>query len=58
MNPRVNSVEATDGYKLRITFTNGEVGDYDCAPLLDFGVFQELRDVTYFKRVRADGGTV
>lgn len=58
MNPRVKAVEPTDDYKLTITFSNGEVGVYDCAPLLDFGVFRELRDVNYFNRVRAEGGTV
>ncbi len=41
MNPRVNSVVARDDYKLEITFANGEVGLFDCGPLLDFGVFRE-----------------
>ena len=58
MNPRVKSAVATEGFKLEITFSNGEVGVYDCAPLLDFGVFAELRDMSYFKRARAEGGTV
>jgi hypothetical protein len=26
--------------------------------LLDFGVFKELRDISYFKQVKASGGTV
>jgi hypothetical protein len=58
MNPRVKSVAAKEAYKLEITFLNGEVGVYDCAPLLDFGVFQELRDVAYFTQARVEGGTV
>jgi len=58
MNPRVKSVVARDNHKLEITFLNGETGVYDCAPLLDFGVFQELRDISYFKQARAEGGTV
>ena len=58
MNPRVTTVRATDDHKLEIEFTNGEAGVYDCAPLLDFGVFQELRDIGYFKQARAEGGTV
>jgi hypothetical protein len=58
MNPRVKSVAARGDYKLEITFTNGEVGVYDCAPILDFGVFQELRDIDYFKQARAQGGTI
>lgn len=58
MNPRVVNVVPKDDFKLEIEFTNGEVGLYDCEPLLDFGVFRELRDVSYFRQVRAEGGTV
>ena len=58
MNPRVKVVVPKEDYKLEITFANGEVGVYDCSPLLDFGVFRELRDVGYFKQARAEGGTV
>jgi hypothetical protein len=58
MNLRVKSVVARDDYKLEITFSNGEVGVFDCSHLLDFGVFRELRDVSYFKQVLAEGGTV
>lgn len=58
MNPRVKSVVATEGYKLEITFSNDEVRLYDCTPLLNFGVFTELRDMSYFKQARVEGGTV
>jgi hypothetical protein len=43
---------------LEITFSNDEVGVYDCRPLLDFGVFQELRDEACFRQARVEGGTV
>ena len=58
MNPRVKSVIAGDDYKLEITFAGGEMGVFDCAHLLNFGVFRELRDISYFKQARAEGGTV
>lgn len=58
MNPRVKSVEATDDYHLRLTFTNGEVGDYDCKHLLNFGVFQEFQEIAYFMRATVMHGTV
>lgn len=58
MNPRVKAVEAKQGYLLEIEFANGEVGVYDCKPLLDFGVFKELKDFEYFRQVRAEGSTV
>ena len=58
MNPRVKSVAAISSYKLKIIFNNGEEGIYDCKPLLDFGVFKELKDVNYFKQAKAQDGTV
>ena len=58
MNPRVKAVVPRDDYTLEITFTNGEVGVFDCAKLLSFGVFQELQDIRYFKQAHAEGGTV
>ena len=58
MNPRVTSVIPIDNHKLSLTFSNGEKGIYDCSHLLDFGVFQELRDNVYFHRVKAVDGTV
>jgi len=58
MNPRVRSVQPTDDHTLEITFTNGEIGVYDCRHLLDFGVFRELQDIAYFKRARVVYGTV
>jgi hypothetical protein len=58
MNPRVKSVSPESGHRLRLTFTNGEVGIYDCSHLLDLGVFRELRDPEYFRQVGAADGTV
>jgi hypothetical protein len=58
MNPRVIAVTPKDNYTLEIEFDNGEIGHFSCAHLLDFGVFQQLRDVSYFRQARADGGTV
>lgn len=58
MNPRVKNVTPTDDYKLRLVFTNGETGVFDCSGLLDFGVFKELRDLSYFKQARVEYGTV
>ena len=58
MNPRVVSVKADDKYCLSVVFSNGESGIYRCAHLLDFGVFKELKDLSYFKRARVEDGTV
>lgn len=58
MNPRVLDVRATGDYKLELVFSNGECGTYDCAGLLDFGVFRELRDLDYFRQAKVVDGTV
>ncbi len=58
MNPRVQDVTPTDDYKLRLVFTNGETGVFDCSELLDFGVFKELSNINYFKQVKVEYGTV
>ncbi len=58
MNPRVESVTTTDDYKLKLVFTNGETGLFDCVHLLDFGVFRELADLRYFRQARVEWGTV
>jgi hypothetical protein len=58
MNPRVKAVKARDSYKLEILFSSGEVGIYDCTPLLNFGVFTELKDKSYFQQARVVSGTI
>lgn len=58
MNPRVQSVTADSDYRLLLVFTNGETGVFDCSSLLGTGVFQELRDTSYFRQARVEYGTV
>ncbi|HUS91809.1 MAG TPA: DUF2442 domain-containing protein [Phycisphaerae bacterium] len=58
MLPRVKAVRARPEFQLGITFTSGEVGVYDCRPLLTFGVFVELKDEGYFRQVHVVNGTV
>ena len=58
MNPRVKEVIPTDDYELILTFTNDEQKIYNCNYLLEFGVFKELQDIEYFKKVSVKYGTV
>lgn len=58
MYPRISEVVAMPDYKLKLIFTNGEQGIYDCSDLLDFGVFQELKNHQYFNQVKVLHGTV
>lgn len=58
MNPRVKEVSVLAEYNLAIVFTNGQRGIYNCSSLLDFGVFKEFADYSYFKLARVSDGTV
>jgi len=58
MNPRVLSVKPLQNYKLLLEFTNNEKKIYDCRPLLNFGVFNELNDWNYFCKVQVEFGSV
>lgn len=58
MNPRIKEVIPLTDYKLKLIFTNGELGIYDCSSLLNFGVFQELQNSHYFNQVQVVDGTV
>ena len=58
MNPKVEKVEPTDNFQLVITFTNGEVRQFDVKPYLDKGIFTELKDPSYFQSVRAVAGSI
>lgn len=58
MNPRVLKVNPLGDYKLELYFSNGEIGIYNCAYILDFGVFSELKDIDYFNQVTVLDGTV
>ena len=58
MNPRIKNVRTSPDYKLHMEFTNEEDGIYDCLPILDFGVFKELKDLSYFNLAQVLDGTV
>lgn len=47
-----------ENYLLSIEFDNGETGMLDMKPLLEFGVFQRIKDYSAFKRVRVAFDTV
>jgi hypothetical protein len=58
LNPRPVSVICLSDFELEITFSNGEIGVYSVRPILNFGVFKELADESYFKMARIENGTV
>jgi hypothetical protein len=48
----VKEVKPQDNYLLNLTFENGEKRQFDMKPYLDFGIFQELKDLRLFKTVK------
>lgn len=58
MNPDVLDVHPLDDFVLRLVFEGGDVRDFDLKPYLDFGVFAELRDETYFREAYVEFGSV
>ena len=58
MNPRIISVKPEEGYKLILTFDNGEEKIFDVTPVLGIGRFSELRDPALFNSVRPIMGTI
>jgi len=51
---KVISVELREGYELRLTFSDGGVGDVDLTGQLWGEVFAPLRDLSLFRRVKVD----
>ena len=54
----VTEVTPLDGYRLHVTFDDGNSGTFDMTPWLGFPVFEPLRDESMFRRARIDYGTV
>jgi hypothetical protein len=56
----VTGVEVIGEYRLRLSFADGTVGDVDFTGREWNGIFEPLRDPTYFARARVDpeAGTI
>ena len=55
---KVISAEPLEGYKLRIQLSNGKRGVFYVSPYLEKGVFRELKEPQYFRRVKVSFGGV
>lgn len=55
---RVVRVKANDDYSLDVKFDDGTLKRFDAKPYLEHGIFKELRDLNYFKKVRVAFGSV
>lgn len=59
--PLLTEAQPLDGYNAHVRFEDGTTADVDLSYLLDYGgVFEPLRDPTYFAQLRADAeaGTI
>jgi hypothetical protein len=59
--PLLVDAEASDGYLVHVRFEDGLAAEVDLSYLLDYGgVFEPLRDLGFFRRLRADdeAGTI
>jgi|UPI000375F6D1 hypothetical protein len=50
----VNKVQHAEEYKLYIELSNGLSGYFDLSPYLNKGIFTQLRDINYLKKVKKD----
>ena len=58
MNPRVSKVQAAEDFHVKLTFDNGEARIFDVSPYLSRGIFQDLKEPTYFGRVKVAFGSI
>lgn len=49
---RIISVKPIENYSLKICFDTNETGVFDVSPYLERGIFTQLKDIEYFKKVR------
>lgn len=55
--PKLIEAVPLDGYKVHLRFADGLAADVDLSYLLDYGpVFEPLRDVEYFRKLRIEEG--
>lgn len=55
MKPKAIDVKPLNNYELEVKFDNGEKKIFDIKPYFRFTIFQELKDIEKFKKVRIAG---
>lgn len=54
MTPNIVSAEYLDGYRIRLTFADGKIGELDLEQELWGEVFEPLKDVNLFRSFKLD----
>jgi hypothetical protein len=55
---KVVAAKANDDFSLDLQFDDGSVRRFDIKPYLEYGIFTELKDKDYFKKVTVAYGTI
>ena len=58
MNPRVQYVKYKNLHRLILTFTNGEVREFDMSGYLHYPVYSKLKDTAFCSTAKVFMGTV
>ncbi len=58
MIPIITKVQPLSNYRLRLTFKDAGVRDFDMNPFLNRGVFKELQNPALFRQVYISLGTI
>jgi len=58
MSPKIENIRTTDNYELIITYEENQVRLFDVKPLLEKGLFKELKDIELFKQIKIVFDTV
>lgn len=54
----ITSAKHTTGYKLKLSFNNGEEREVDLSAKLNMPVFEPLKNVEYFKKFKLNPFTI
>jgi DUF971 family protein len=55
---KVIEAKPRGNYSLEVKLDNGRSGIFDVSPFLDKGIFQELKDESYFRQVTVRGRSI
>ena len=58
LTPLIEKVEILEDYNLLIFFKNGEKKIYDMKKNFKYPVFEKLKDINLFKKIKVNGETI
>ncbi|MBN1576481.1 MAG: DUF2442 domain-containing protein [Chitinispirillaceae bacterium] len=55
---KILEAKPLENHTIAVKLDNGKSGIFDVSPFLDKGIFNELRDIIYFRQVKVHGRSV